>query len=401
MRRRPFLHSVAGLSVASALAGCVSALETTSTSSAIGDRDATPHDDGTEAWPGYGFDPANTWHNPDVTLLAEPPSASRLTRNGSGIEPTPDSVVSVAGNRLYFGTTDGFVVSYATTGEREWTYETVGGTPVRSSPALSREVVFVTTENGTAALTAPTGSRLWTSDAAVRAGSSVLVDDRLYAATDDALVTALEVESGDVAWSVSPEAFEDEHARPIATAFGVADDVVYATGSRDGHGGVAAVADGEGLWWREEFGAVSRPPAIAEDVVVVTTRRRVLALDRDDGDVRWEHTVQSAGTHGVTPAVAHGQVYLSADSRTTCLDLEDGDKLWELETGGHGEPPVAVADGAYIGTREGLFALEPDGDLRWHDEGVRTERPVTAVGDRLYAVISTGPLGSGDVYEME
>ncbi|MHC3439144.1 outer membrane protein assembly factor BamB family protein [Natrialbaceae archaeon A-gly3] len=406
MNRRSFLRSAAGVSVVTAVAGCLSALDPSSSSpSAIDDRDATAYEDGTEAWPGYGFDSQNTWHNPDVSLFSDPPSASRITRSGPGIETTPDSAVAVAGNRLYFGTADGLVVSYATTGELLWEYTANRRIGVTTTPLLARELTFVTTGNGTAALTADSGGRLWGSDAFVQSGSSVLTDDRLYATTEGTLVVALEVETGDTAWTLTEDDLADEgeleDTRPTVDAVGVADGVVYATGSWKGAGTVLAAEDGEPLWWRDEFDAIRRPPAIGEDVVVITTRTGVFALDRTDGHTVWDFPFPSGWSvaQGLTPAIAHGHVYVTG-GETTCLDLETGEKLWAHETGGRREPPVAVADGLYVGTLEGLYAIEPDGTLAWHDEGIRTERPVTAVGNRLYAVVSAGELGSDDVYEL-
>ena len=404
MKRRPFLHSVLGGVLTTALAGCTSTVEPGSSTPAIGDYDPTPYTDGADAWPGYGFDAGNTWHNPDVSLFAEPPSASRITRSGSGIEPSPDSAVAVAGDRLYFGTTDGLVVSYATTGERLWEYRAERRDAVRTTPSLSREIVFATTGAGTRALTAPDGSRLWENDAFVRSGSAVLVDDRLYATTDNALVAAIDVETGETAWTITADGIRDderEDSRPAVGAMGVADGVVYATGSWDGEGHAMAIDGGEDLWWHDGLDPIRRPPAIAEDVVVVSTGSAVLALDRTDGDTVWEYPLPSewSSAHGVTPTVAHDHVYLGGPE-TRCLDLETGEKLWRAETGGRWEPPVAVDDGLYVGTLEGLYAFEPDGELRWHDETIRTERPVTAVGDRLYAVVSAGELGSDDVYEL-
>lgn len=407
MNRRSFLRSSLALPFAVAGAGCTSALDPgTSSTPAIGDRDVTPYTDGTEAWPGYGFDPGNTWHNPDVTLLGESPSTRRITSGGSRLGTTPGSTIAVAGNRLYFGTVDGQIVSYATTGERLWTDSTRRRTGVHTTPSLTRDVLFVTTETETTALSATGGSRLWTSDAFVRSGTSVLADDRLYATTDDALVAALEVETGDTAWTITDEELrgddeEREDSTPVVGAMGVAEDTVYTTGSWDREGHVMAIADGEKRWWREGFDLVTRPPAIGEDVIAVTTGSTVYGLDRDDGDTVWEYSLPSEWSvaQGVTPAIAHGHVYVGGP-KTTCLDLETGETRWHVETGRCRTPPVAVEDGLYVGTLEGLFALEPDGTLRWHDETVRTERPVTAVDDRLYAVVSAGPLGTDDVYEL-
>jgi outer membrane protein assembly factor BamB len=104
-----------------------------------------------------------------------------------------------------------------------------------------------------------------------------------------------------------------------------------------------------------------------------------------------------------TPTVAHGRVYLPSGNgtRTVCLDLESGEELWDLSTDLSRGQPVATADGVYVGTpNEGLFAVEPDGTVRWHDEELRVDGGMAAVGDALYAIAFGGPFGSGDLYAL-
>jgi len=64
---------------------------------------------------------------------------------------------------------------------------------------------------------------------------------------------------------------------------------------------------------------------------------------------------------------------------------------------------VAVAGGRlYFGTpNEGLFAVEPDGAVRWHDERWGIGGPVTAAGDRLCVSAGAGPFSAGNVHVLE
>ncbi|MFU8866571.1 PQQ-binding-like beta-propeller repeat protein [Natronococcus sp.] len=225
-------------------------------------------------WPGEGFDGANTGFNSEAELLEAPPNTTPITREGSGIETSLGGGVAVADDRCYFGS-GGDVVRFATTGQRRWAYEADTAAGVRSIPALSRDVVYVSSDNGT------------------------------------------------------------------------------------------------------------------------------YALDREDGTTVWSHDRETTGT--TQPTVGHGRVYLPREtrSRTVCLDLESGEPLWTLETDFYSDQPVAVADGVYFGTpNEGLFAVEPDGTVRWHDPELRTDGRMAAVGESLYAVAFGGPFGSGDLHAL-
>ncbi len=397
MRRRPFLRSLAGSALATATAGCLAALDPRRSRGSIGDRDATPLTDGTDAWPGCGFDPANTGYNPDASLLEADPTTRQLTRGGSGIDTSFGGGVAVGGDRFYFGTSAGDVFGYTTGGERLWRYEADPYAGVRSIPSLTREVVYVTSDNGTYALDAADGEELWTNDAWIRRGSSVLVDDRLYAIVGGPAVAAVDVETGAIEWTLEPSG-----GRPFVASLAVADGVVYTTGVSESDGELYALDGEETLWNRDDLGGLYTPPSVAGDFVVASTRGGdVYALDREDGGTVWRY--RTGASSSVTPALAHGYAYLPGGATsTTCLDLESGDELWSIDTGRYGGPPVAVADGVYFGTpNRGLFAVDVDGTLRWHEEDVRTTGRMAAVGDRLYVVPFAGPFTSGDVHALE
>ncbi|MDG5758666.1 PQQ-binding-like beta-propeller repeat protein [Natronococcus sp. A-GB1] len=395
MNRRPLLRSIAGASIASALAGCTSSLENRlSDPGSIDDRDPAPLTDGTNAWPSEGFDAANTGYNPDAELLEAELAATRLTRDGAGIDTAfGGGGVAVVDDRCYFGTGSGDVVCRSSPGEYRWKYEADPAAGVRSIPSLSRDVVYVSSDNGTYALGADDGEELWTNDDAfVRYGSSVLTTDHLYAIGGGG-VLALDVETGARNWSADA---------PHPHALAVADGTAY-TASSSSSGGTAALADGETVWTRDDLDDHRAPPVVADDVVLVCDGDgRLEALDREDGSTGWSYDRRGSG--GVTPTVAHGQVYLPSGNgpRTVCLDLGSGEELWDLSTGLTRGQPVAVADGVYVGTpNEGLFAVESDGAVRWHDEELRVDGNMAAVGDTLYAVAFGGPFGSGDLYALE
>ncbi|WP_440770530.1 outer membrane protein assembly factor BamB family protein [Natronorubrum sp. DTA28] len=392
MNRRTLLYSVAGISTAATLGGCFSTVEDRLfEAGSIDDRDPTPRTDGTGTWPGEGFDSANSGYNPDTELLEAELSTASRTRGGSDINTSLGGGIAVADGRCYFGTSSGDVVCYTAAGERRWEYTADTAAGVRSIPSLSEDVVYLSSDNGTYALDAEDGEALWTSDAFVRWGSSVLTTEHLYALGGDG-VLALDVETGERDW-------DGDAPRPSALA--VIDGTVYTTSISD-DGGAAAVADGDVIWLREDVTDCHEPPVVTEDLVLVCDGEgRLEALDREDGATVWSY--DRSGRSSTMPAVAHDHVYLPSGngSRTICLDLETGDTLWNLSTGVYHDQPVAVADGVYFGTpNEGLFAVAPDGTVRWREDELRIDGRMAAVDGALYVVAFGGAFGSGDLYAL-
>ena len=102
---------------------------------------------------------------------------------------------------------------------------------------------------------------------------------------------------------------------------------------------------------------------VADDGVYVTTRERLLALDPENGDVRWRVDGIAADD---PPIVTDDTVYALGDELVV-LDHE-GEQLWSAAEPGYvsGESAVAVDDsGVYAVTGPGLVAFDHDGTRRW------------------------------------
>lgn len=384
--RRDVLCGI-GTAAAVGLAGC------STPRGSIGDRDIIAYDNGSEAWPTGGFDVANSGFNPAIELLSTSRQSTQITHGGAGIDAFYGAGAAVAEDRLYFGTLGGDIVCTRTTGDRQWRTEIDRGAGVRSTPLVTREVVYVSSPNGMAALDVTDGEKLWQSDVWGWRSSPALTDGNLYGVGTGPSVVALDPETGRQEWRVKTH---------LISSLSAAEGTVYAVGANRDEGVVSAIADGDLLWSRADFRGIYARPTVADTVVLVcTTSGRLYALDRETGDTVWTH--QRNGSGSTTPAIAHGQVYLSSGNgtRTTCLDLASGEVQWRLETGVFHGQPVAVADGVYFGTpNEGLFAVAPDGTIKWHDERFRVEGAMAAVADGLYVIPFVGPFGSGDLYSI-
>lgn len=239
------------------------------------------------------------------------------------------------GEALYVAAADNSVHAVDwTTGASLWSYhrdpseaefEVSGFAGVR----VSERVVFTGFSDGTAvALDSNDGTELWTADLAQdidqptrRSGIPVMPDvdttpvvgrRRVYVASYDAGLYALDRISGDVLWR-----------QPLTgvVAIAGAGDSLYV--SRAGHG-VAAVATATGrvLWERELGPSTFTEPVLREDLVIVGDNRHGLAaLRRTDGTIVQRFPVGS-GVGGPPVILGRAAFVLSNGGLLAALSFE-------------------------------------------------------------------------------
>jgi outer membrane protein assembly factor BamB len=138
--------------------------------------------------------------------------------------------------------------------------------------------------------------------------------------------------------------------------------------------------------------SLSAPLIVGEEVYVPCRGPRLLAVGLD-GERRWEYQAaeQPGGWLNQTP-LALGQHLLAVLNRAgwvIALRPADGEQVWEVQLGPAGKdlsPPATDGERLYVGSREGLHALDPaDGRELWHfsvERGV--EAAPLVVGDVVY-----------------
>ena len=135
-----------------------------------------------------------------------------------------------------------------------------------------------------------------------------------------------------------------------------------------------------------------RPTPVAADGLVVTPtpdRESLVALDADDGEVRW-HATPTTDDVGVTftrPAVRDGVVYATAwPSQVSAYDLANGTRQWHRELDEQLlMAPVATDSGVVVLSRESVRSLAlADGSTQWrYGHGGNVTESTPAVGDGL------------------
>jgi outer membrane protein assembly factor BamB len=212
--------------------------------------------------------------------------------------------------------------------------------------------------------------------------------------------------TGDVRWTV-----EDIGWIVTSPAIG-SDGTVYAA-SRDST--LYAVDAGSRKRWafRAQGSFLLSSPALARDgtILVGSNDGRLYAIN-PDGSERW--TFQSGDTIRTSPAIAlDGTIYFGSRDHLYAL-TPDGALKWTVPVGREGVPccrslhsPAIGSDGTvYVGGDGGLHAVDPNGQLRWTYRGLTPSSgtdafrsPVVAGdgtiyvgGRRLYALAPDGTL---------
>ncbi|WP_276254747.1 PQQ-binding-like beta-propeller repeat protein [Halomontanus rarus] len=273
----------------------------------------TPSDrsaiDGGNAWPGVAYDPGASAHNPGT----EAPRS----------EPTSAWTVS----------------------EVEYAFSSSGPVVANGTVVAGRNVRALSVEDG---------SEQWVHEGPARTTPLAVGEDVVAFGTPEDF-RAVEVESGDVRWTISSDG-DIWHGPPT-----VADGRVYTS-----HGDLHAIdaASGEVDWTADSGGSLAGPPAVA-DGVVVSGGEPLRAIDAETGTVRW--TV-SAGEPIGAAAIAHDTVFALTESRLVALDLAEGRTRW-FAPGPFHEERLVVGNESVYAQRAGDYRMvsvdAANGNLEW------------------------------------
>jgi outer membrane protein assembly factor BamB len=252
-------------------------------------------------WPQYGFDEANTHHNPFETIL-DPSNVGqvhalwRAQEGANGPPAVVDSVVYACGEekpRVY--------ALDALMGTRLWVSEPAIGC---LSPAVSGGRVFATNgEKKLYALDAATGAELWAvliSNSPQDKGPPKVAGDAVYVGVGDGLVHAIDAAAGEIRWTASTGV--------VTSAVAVGDGRIYVRNDTSQLVALDAVS-GARLWWVDlEPGVSEIDPVFVDGVIYTIGSHTVYALDAATGATLW--TIRFAGCLVGNPTLGNGVVYL-------------------------------------------------------------------------------------------
>lgn len=271
--------------------------------------------------------------------------------------------LALEGNTLYATTGYGTVVAInPSNGAVQWTK--AFGEPIRNSPtAAAGKIFFVSTDNTLHALNASTGEEAWKKrglpqNATLLSNASPAVAGGIVVAPFPAGdIIAYQTASGKPAWrdslsrttETTASGILGDPARPVVDR-----GVVYAVS----HGGrmiATSLASGARVWSKNV--ASTQMPWVAGDAVfVVDVSGRLMALGRNDGQVRWVSDLPRAARWS-GPVLAGNQVWvISSDGLLVGTDARTGQSSSKIDLDTDVFVTPVVAGGR-------MYILSDDADL--------------------------------------
>ena len=267
-----------------------------------------------------------------------------------------DSSAAIANGVVYVGTYAGDLIALnLSDGSLRWRYHASEWGIGESSPAVANGTVYIGDLSGVLhAVDINTGKARWTFETEAEIKSSpVLVNGIVLIGSYDSHLYGLSADSGNQIWKVETSSYV--HATPA-----VVNGIAYFGGCDEEFRGVR-VSDGE-----EIFAVSSGAYTAASPTIIGTTAfygtfaNEVLALDLDQGVIRWryEHPTRHFPFYS-SPAFHNGLVVLGGRDRMVhALNAETGKSQWVFTTRGRIDSSPAIAgDRVYVGSNDGLSLI--------------------------------------------
>jgi outer membrane protein assembly factor BamB len=241
-------------------------------------------------------------------------------------------------------------------------------------------------------------------------GTPTIDGDRLYALGGEGDLSALDLQTGRVLWSVN--LLRTYRASNISWGISesplVVGDRVLVNAGGPGASIVALNKKDGSLIWKSQSDGAGYSSAVLQRVgnvqqAIFFTADRALGVDVNDGRLLWEYSKVSNNTANIaTPIVRDNRVFLSSDYGTGCALLQmtpagNGIKASEVyfsrDMRNHHASSVLVGDHLYGFNGSILTALQFDkGEVAWRDRSVGKGSLVFADG-RLYLYSENGVVG--------
>lgn len=222
----------------------------------------------------------------------------------------------------------------------------------------------------------------------------VIFDNKVYAASRDGLVKAIELESGNTVWTIDLRDGDDaplfgglshwwnNRTAKIGGAVGVGYDKIL-VGTEDGDVLALNPQTGEKIWSTKVSGEVLAAPVAGDGFIIVTTGGgRIFALHPDTGEQRWMHETENAllTLRGISSATVEsgGVIYGTGNGKVGVLISDKGVPAWEeavtVAKGATDLARIIDVDATPIVQNGTIFAIAYNGQLAALE--LRTGRPL-------------------------
>jgi outer membrane protein assembly factor BamB len=235
---------------------------------------------------------------------------------------------------------------------------------------VTSEAILVVTGRAILALSPDTGDVLWSWERSPGpAGTPAVGEDLLYHASGRgpaAALVARRIDDGREVWRAPI-------GSPLPDGPTVDAQTIY-VGTEDGLLIALDARAGEERWRFEAAAPIEGPPTVADGLVLFSTQNgrtgdvTVHAVGAEDGEEGWRFAAPRAAPATAVAAGAEAAFVGLSDGRIVALDLQDGNLRWEatsLDAFPPGGVPVA-GPGLLIADRLHAYLLDPiSGDQRW------------------------------------
>lgn len=275
--------------------------------------------------------------------------------------------------QLYIGSSEiCALLSRNAKGARRWEFIDIDEDEFAIAPTIAEDgTIYAGTEGGRFYALNPSGTIKW--QAAFSAGiitpAALGTDGTLFIQTEDDSVFAIDGVSGNKKWDFyAGGGIEAPVIGPDGTVFISQDDTLYALDPSSG-----------GIKWRYGMKqTIVVSPAIdvtRNAIYVVDDNGWLVSLNLNDGSLNWEVNVGSAPSSPIIDV--DGTVYLTVASALLALDPQNGVVKWDfippLQSEDLSMPAVSsdgiiyflvISSGA-VGEVDSLYAINSDGSRRW------------------------------------
>ncbi|VGO13950.1 Serine/threonine-protein kinase AfsK [Pontiella desulfatans] len=292
---------------------------------------------------------------------------------------------------VFAGTDCGFLYALNLRGgnRMKWKYE--AGSPIRTTPAVDKNIVVTTTESGCLiGLDRSSGKERWRTQlnsGEARAfqlfSAPAISDGKIFIGSATKELYCADLESGKLLWRVA--ASDWIRSKPLV----IKNRVYFA--SLDGTVTALEFNDsGTKQLWSEQAGhheIFSDLSGTESGILVSTSELYLYSLNPENGAVQWRHSVVEStyedgerrmadivaggGDFQSPPTVSNGKVYVGTPSRFVfAVDAQTGKKIWRFETSGQVSGAPSVYRGrVYFGQQGGneeMYCVDAEtGDPVW------------------------------------
>jgi outer membrane protein assembly factor BamB len=259
------------------------------------------------------------------------------------LDAAPSGAGAMDGIRVYVPLQNGELHAFdRETGERLWDSNGATSWP----PVPGGQYVFIASPYAVRAFDGRTGGARWVAPLPANPSAPMtLVGDTLFVATDDGALSAIRAGEGVVAWTRplgSPTPHSPAPLEPDAIVVALADGRVVAL-DRD---------TGNPRWEQVLPPTVGAPAAARDRVLVGSTNNFFYALDAESGEIEWRW--RTGGDVVGAASDAERIYFVSLENILRGVSLANGNQQWKTEVPTRSSAPPVAFDGLVVLTGVGL-----------------------------------------------